>query len=477
MPTHSPRPSALTGARSRRSPPGTCRATSARAPSPRSCPFLISDRGLSYAGATALLLALTVSSSVIQPLLGHASDRMQGAWLMPAGVLVGGVGIALVGLTGSYAATLCAVIVGGVGVAAFHPEGARYVPLVAGSGASTGMGLYSVGGNAGFVVGPVVVTAGVAAFGLRGTLLVAVIPALTALLLWSVRPRLVAAAASARAAAPAGGAADGDDWGAFTVLSAMVVARTAVGYGLLAFVPIWFVRHLDMSTGAGNAALTLLLAAGAAGTLIGGRLADRYGARPVVVGGMAALFPLVALLPVAGEVAAFGLCAAIGIALDANFGITVVLAQRTLPSRPGAASGIVLGFAFGLGGAPAAGLGIVADHAGLTEVMEALAGIAFLAFVLALFCRPTLGLGGYGRARQVEQPLEEHPAVGRPEELVDRVLGMRHEPGDVAALVRDARDRADGPVRVLRVAQQHLAAALELDDLLGPCDTTRRRDA
>jgi MFS transporter, FSR family, fosmidomycin resistance protein len=354
---------------------------------PALLPFLIRDRGLSYAGATALLLALTVSSSVIQPVLGHASDRMQVAWLMPAGVLVGGVGIALAGITGSYPATLGAVIVGGIGVAAFHPEGARYVPLVAGAGASTGMGLYSVGGNAGFVVGPVVVTAGVAAFGLRGTLLVAVIPALSALLLWSVRPRLVAAAASARVAAPAGRPAAADDWGAFTVLSAMVVARTAVGYGLLAFVPIWFVRHLDASTGAGNAALTLLLAAGAAGTLIGGRLADRYGARPVVVGGMAALFPLVALLPAAGEVAAFGLCAAIGLALDANFAITVVLAQRLLPSRPGAASGIVLGFAFGLGGVAAAGLGVVADHAGLPDVMAALAAMAFVAFVLALFCR------------------------------------------------------------------------------------------
>ena len=169
---------------------------------PALLPYLISDRGLSYARATALLLALTVSSSVIQPLLGHASDRMQGAWLMPAGVLVGGAGIALAGVTDSYAATLAVVIVGGIGVAAFHPEGARYVPLVAGSGASTGMGLYSVGGNAGFVVGPAVVTAGVAVFGLRGTLLVAVIPAFSALLLWSVRPRLVAAAV-AKAAAPA----------------------------------------------------------------------------------------------------------------------------------------------------------------------------------------------------------------------------------------------------------------------------------
>jgi FSR family fosmidomycin resistance protein-like MFS transporter len=366
---------------------------------PALLPYLISQRGLSYAEATALLLALTVSSSVIQPALGHASDRMQGAWLMPAGVLVGGVGIALAGLTTSYAATLAVVVVGGVGVAAFHPEGARYVPLVAGAGASTGMGLYSVGGNAGFVVGPAVVTAGVAAFGLRGTLLVAVIPALAAVLLWSVRPRLVAAAAAARDAGPGDGAAGRDDWGAFTVLSAMVVARTAVGYGLLAFVPIWFVRHLDASAGAGNAALTLLLAAGAAGTLLGGRLADRYGARPVIVGGMAALFPLVALLPAAGETGAFLLAAAIGVALDANFGITVVLAQRLLPSRPGAASGIVLGFAFGLGGAAAAGLGAVADHAGLSTVMAALAGIAFLGFVLSLFCRVPDYTGTGERAR------------------------------------------------------------------------------
>jgi len=354
---------------------------------PALLPYLISRRGLSYAEATALLLALTVSSSVIQPALGHASDRMHGAWLMPAGVLAGGIGISLAGLTSSYAATLAAVVAGGVGVAAFHPEGARYVPLVAGSGASTGMGLYSVGGNAGFVVGPAVVTAGVAVFGLRGTLLVAVIPALTAVLLWSVRPRLVAAAAAALEAGPRGGEAGVDRWGAFTVLSAMVVARTAVGYGLLAFVPIWFVRHLDASTGAGNAALTLLLATGAAGTLLGGRLADRYGARPVVVGGMAALCPLVALLPVAGEPAGFVLCAAIGVALDANFGITVVLAQKLLPSRPGAASGIVLGFAFGLGGAAAAGLGIVADRAGLSAVMVALAAVAFLGFVISLFCR------------------------------------------------------------------------------------------
>lgn len=354
---------------------------------PALLPFFVDQRGYSYAAAGALVFAATVGSSLIQPLFGHAADRLKLPWLMPGGVLLAGAGIGLAGVAPSYALTFAAIVVSGIGVAAFHPEGARYVPLVAGSGASTGMGIYSVGGNAGFVVGPAVVTAGVAVFGLRGTLLVAVIPALTAALLWSVRPRLVAAAAAALEAVPGEGAAGADRWGAFTVLSAMVVARTTVGYGLLAFVPIWFVRHLDASTGAGNAALTLLLATGAAGTLLGGRLADRYGARPVVVGGMAALCPLVALLPVAGEAAGFVLCAAIGVALDANFGITVVLAQKLLPSRPGAASGMVLGFAFGLGGAAAAGLGIVADRAGLSAVMAALAAVAFLAFVISLFCR------------------------------------------------------------------------------------------
>ena len=59
-------------------------------------------------------------------------------------------------------------------------------------------------------------------------------------------------------------------------------------FGLLAFVPVWFVTSLDTSEATGNAALTAMLASGAAGTLIGGRVADRVGRRTILLGCLAA---------------------------------------------------------------------------------------------------------------------------------------------------------------------------------------------
>ena len=50
---------------------------------PALLPFLIVRDHLSYAGASALILAATIASSVIQPVFGHLSDRRSLPWLMP----------------------------------------------------------------------------------------------------------------------------------------------------------------------------------------------------------------------------------------------------------------------------------------------------------------------------------------------------------------------------------------------------------
>ncbi len=105
---------------------------------PALLPFLIRDRGYSYAAVAALVLASSIGSSLIQPLFGLRSDRMSAAWLMPCGVLVGGIGIGLAGIAPSYALTFAAVLVSGIGVAAFHPEGARYANHVSAPAARPG---------------------------------------------------------------------------------------------------------------------------------------------------------------------------------------------------------------------------------------------------------------------------------------------------------------------------------------------------
>src|SRR5215218_3828345 len=140
-------------------------------------PFLVAERGLTLAAAGALVLAATVSSSVVQPLFGIFSDNRPLPALMPLGVLLAGVGMALVGVAPSYPLILLCVILSGIGVAAFHPEAARFANYVSGSRRARGMSFFSVGGNAGFALGPALATPLVLVFGLPGALFLA-LPAL-----------------------------------------------------------------------------------------------------------------------------------------------------------------------------------------------------------------------------------------------------------------------------------------------------------
>jgi FSR family fosmidomycin resistance protein-like MFS transporter len=361
---------------------------------PALIPFLISQRGYSYGAAGVLLLAVTVGSSIVQPLFGAVSDRLSLWWLMPVGVALAAVGIAGAGVAPSFGLTAVAVGVGGLGVAAFHPEGARYANYASGTRRGTGMSLFSVGGNAGFALGPILVTPAVLALGLHGTLAVAVLPALAAVVLALELPHLrVRTAAAALAGQKQTGGRD--DWGAFTRLTAAVSVRSGVYFGLQSFVPVWFIHHYGTSEAAGNGALTAMLVAGAAGTLVGGRLVDRIGRRSVLVGSMALQLPLLlAFMAAGGGALATALLAAIGFVTIMSFSVTVVMGQEYLPHRLGIASGITLGFAIGVGGVAAALLGALADHAGLTTVMWTIALLPVLGIAIVLTLPETAALGG-----------------------------------------------------------------------------------
>jgi MFS transporter, FSR family, fosmidomycin resistance protein len=351
---------------------------------PALIPFLIAQRGYSYGAAGALLLAVTVGSSIIQPLFGAVSDRLSLWWLMPVGVMLAAIGIAGAGVAPNFALTAAAVGVGGLGVAAFHPEGARYANYASGSRRGTGMSLFSVGGNAGFALGPALVTPAVLLLGLSGTLAVAVLPVLAALVLLFEVPHLRARTADAARAVRK--QSDGsDDWGAFSRLTAAVSVRSGVYFGLQSFVPVWFIHHYGASEAAGNAALTAMLVAGAVGTLVGGRLVDRIGRRRVLVGSMALQLPLLLLFMAArgGVLAGIDL-ALIGFVTIMSFSVTVVMGQEYLPHRIGIASGVTLGFAIGVGGVAAALLGLLADHAGLPTVMWTIALLPIAGTAIAL---------------------------------------------------------------------------------------------
>lgn len=349
---------------------------------PALLPFLVREQGISYAAAGWLVLASTVASSIVQPLFGHFSDRRSCAAFMPLGLALGALGIALVGVVPGYPSVLLAVVLSGLGVGAFHPEATRFAGFVSGGRLATGMGVFSVGGNAGFALGPLLLTPLVLNFGLPGTLPFALLPLAMAGVLAFELPRLAGFRSG-----PVGGAGRDeapDLWGAFAALAGVISLRSVVQFGLIAFVPLYYSAVFSSSETVANAALSVTLLAGAAGTLVGGSLADRHGRRAVLLGSLLPLPPLFACFLLSGPIAGMAFLVPIGAATVASYSVTVVMGQEYLPGRLGVASGFTVGLAIGMGGVGSPVLGALADGSGLPAVMVVLSLLPIPAALLVL---------------------------------------------------------------------------------------------
>ena len=346
---------------------------------PALLPFLRDRFSLSYTAVGAVVLASQASSSLIQPLFGMWSDRRGAMWLLPGGVALGGIGTALAADAPAYWLVLLLVLAAGVGSAAYHPEGSKFAGFVSGRKRASGMAWFSVGGNLGFGLGPIATTALVAAFGLRGGLLIAVPCLAVALALLTARTYLrgfVPAASEAHARAGE------DDPFAMKVLLGVIALRSVAWFGLITFVPLWEVS-LGHSKSLGNHLLALMLFAGGTGTLLLGPLADRLGRRTVLLGSVAATGPLVLVFVLVGGVPGAIALALVGACVVGTFGVTMVMGQEYMPRRVGTASGLVIGLSVGLGGIAAVGLGRLADATSLRAALFVAAGAPIVATALA----------------------------------------------------------------------------------------------
>jgi FSR family fosmidomycin resistance protein-like MFS transporter len=346
---------------------------------PALLPFLRDRFSLSYTAVGAVVLASQASSSLIQPLFGIWSDRRGAMWLLPGGVALGGIGIALAADAPAYWLVLLLVLAAGVGSAAYHPEGSKFAGFVSGYKRASGMAWFSIGGNLGFALGPVVTTALVAALGLRGGLILAVPSVVVALALLAATPYL-------RGFVPAPSAthahAGDDDPFAMKLLLGVIALRSVAWFGLITFVPLWEVS-LGHSKTHGNHLLALMLFTGGTGTLLLGPLADRFGRRPVLLGSVAATGPLVLVFVLVGGVPGAIALALVGACVVGTFGVTMVMGQEYMPRHVGTASGLVIGLSVGLGGVAAVGLGRLADATSLRTALFVAAAAPIVATPLA----------------------------------------------------------------------------------------------
>jgi FSR family fosmidomycin resistance protein-like MFS transporter len=341
---------------------------------PAALPFLQHEFQLSYLLLAIVATTYQVTSSITQPLFGLLSDAGTKRFLVPLGVLLAAAGFSAIGLAPTYALLLCAIALAGIGSAMFHPEATKSARFVAGASRATGMAFFSIGGNVGVALGPLVLIGIVAWRGLSGTWIYAIVGLCAAAVVaatgrWIAHAETQWSSASLRLRMRSRP-------GAMAVLVAVVALRSVVYSGILVFVPLYSVNVLHHSPAANGPLLFAIMAAGALSTIVGAAIADRTSHRRTMIGSFAFVPPLIAIYvldPTAVGVAA--LIAAGGF-LIATTTVSVIMAQEFMPNRIALASSLVIGFTSGIGGLGIAALGGVADVAGVGVVLWAIVGAA-----------------------------------------------------------------------------------------------------
>jgi FSR family fosmidomycin resistance protein-like MFS transporter len=343
-------------------------------------PYLHREFGLSYLQDGILFLALTVSSSITQPLFGKLSDRRSHRLLLPGAIALSAFGLVGCALAPNYPLALLSIFVAGLGVAAYHPEASRLASVLSGPQRGTGMSFFSVGGNLGFAAGAVVSGLVAAAFGLGGGFLL-VLPGLIGATL--IFLRLPDAPAPVRAA---GSTIDRsrDDRRSLMLLLGGLCLRGYVNFGMLAFIPLYEERVRGRSSGYGAILLGLLLFGGALMTLVAGPLADRIGPRRTMVLLTSPVGPLMLLYVLDDSIG--GAIAAIvaGALVIGTFSVSIVLSQMYLRSAPALAAGLSIGLSIGIGGAFTVVIGGIGDAVGLAWALGTVSAVAVLAVAVLL---------------------------------------------------------------------------------------------
>jgi FSR family fosmidomycin resistance protein-like MFS transporter len=336
-------------------------------------PILKSAYGLDFGQIGLITFTNTVTASLLQPLVGLATDARPRPYSLAIGMGSTLVGLLLLSVAPTYGAVLVAVAFVGIGSSIFHPESSRVARLASGGRHGFAQSLFQVGGNAGSAMGPLLAAFIVLPHGQRSIAWFAVgaliaMAVLTRVGTWYTH-HLVAHAKTAFTAVRMGLPAWRVRW-ALVILVLLVFSKNIYMASLTSYYTFYLIQKFGVTVRSAQIHLFILLGAAAAGTFIGGPVGDRIGRKYVIWVSILGVLPFTLLLPYANLFWTEILTVVIGLILASAFSAIVVFAQELVPGRVGAVSGVFFGFAFGAAGIGAALLGQLADSAGIEFVYK-----------------------------------------------------------------------------------------------------------
>jgi MFS transporter, FSR family, fosmidomycin resistance protein len=336
-------------------------------------PILKDSYALDFAQIGLITLAFQFTASLLQPLIGHVTDRKARPFSLAIGMGFTFCGLLLLSVAHQYLIILVAAALVGLGSAVFHPESARIARLASGGRFGFAQSVFQVGGSAGTSMGPLLAALIVVPFGQPSIAWFSSIAFLAILILWRIgrwyQPRILMERAATTHAHPDAPSSHRVKI-ALLVLVALLFSKQLYVASLSSYYMFYLMDKFALSTQTAQFYLFVFLAANAAGAFLGGPLGDRFGRKYVIWFSILGALPFTLALPYAGLYSSAVLTVFIGLIISCASSSIIVFAQELMPHRFGMISGVFFGVAFGIGGLGAAVLGKLADQTSISFVYQ-----------------------------------------------------------------------------------------------------------